>query len=104
MRSSNPKIMSEQIKHKESDRRGMFYMEDDKGIISELTYTIQENGIMVIDHTETRRELEGQGLASKLVKKSVEFARENTMKVDPLCPFAEVQFDENKDYADVRVD
>jgi hypothetical protein len=27
----NPDIMSEEIKHKESDRRGMFYMEDDKG-------------------------------------------------------------------------
>lgn len=79
-------------------------MEDERGITSELTYTIQENGIMIIDHTETRPELEGKGLASRLVKKSVEFARENNMKVDPLCPFAEVQFDQNKDYQDVRVD
>lgn len=96
--------MSEQIKHKESDRRGMFYIEDEKGIKSELTYSRQENGIMVIDHTETRPELEGKGLASRLVKKSVEFAREENLKIDPLCPFAEVQFDQNKDYQDVRVD
>lgn len=102
--SLNPNIMSEEIKHKESDRRGMFYMEDDKGITSELTYSIQDNGIMVIDHTETRQELEGRGLASRLVKKSVEFAREKSMKVDPLCPFAEVQFDENEDYQDIRID
>jgi uncharacterized protein len=65
----NPNIMNEEIKHKESDRRGMFYMEDEKGIISELTYSIQDNGIMVIDHTETRQELEGRGLASRLVRK-----------------------------------
>lgn len=96
--------MNEQIKHKESDRRGMFYMEDEKGITSELTYSRQENGIMVIDHTETRPELEGRGLASQLVKKSVEFAREENLKIDPLCPFAEVQFDQNKAYQDVRVD
>lgn len=96
--------MSNQIKHKESERRGMFYMEDEKGITSELTYTIQESGIMVIDHTETRPELEGKGLASSLVRKCVEFAREQELKVDPLCPFAEVQFDQNKEYQDLRVD
>ena len=93
--------MSEEIKHKESDRRGMFYMEDKSGITSELTYSIQDNGVMIIDHTETRPELEGQGLASKLVKKIVEHARENNFKIDPLCPFAEVQFDLHKDYRDV---
>ena len=96
--------MKDEIKHKESDRRGMFYIEDEKGIISELTYSRQENGIMVIDHTETRPELEGKGLASRLVKRSVEFAREQNIKIDPLCPFAEVQFDQNKEYQDVRVD
>lgn len=93
--------MSKEIKHKESDRRGMFYMENDSSITSELTYTVKENGVMIIDHTETRPELEGQGLASKLVKKIVDYARENNLKIDPLCPFAEVQFDQNKEYRDV---
>lgn len=93
--------MSDNIKHKESDRRGMFYLEDNSGITSELTYTLQDNGIMIIDHTETRPALEGKGLASKLVKKIVDHARENNFKIDPLCPFAEVQFDLHKDYRDV---
>ncbi len=93
--------MSQEIKHKENDTRGMFYMEDDKGITSELTYTKQENGVLVIDHTETRSELEGKGLASMLLKRSVEYAREKNYKIDPLCPFAEVKFDEHKEYRDV---
>lgn len=96
--------MSQDIKHKENERQGMFYMEDKKGITSELIYTIKDNGIIVIDHTETRPELEGNGLATRLVKRSVEFAREKELKIDPLCPFAEVQFDRNKDFQDVRVD
>ncbi len=95
--------MSKEIKHKESDSRGMFYMEDDSGITSELTYAKQDNGILVVDHTETRPELEGKGLASQLLKKIVEFARENELKIDPLCPFAEVKFDETPEYKDVRV-
>lgn len=93
--------MSQEIKHKENDKRGMFYMEDDKGITSELTYSKQDNGVLVIDHTQTRSVLEGNGLASKLLKRSVEYARENNYKIDPLCPFAEVQFDQNKEYRDV---
>ncbi len=93
--------MSQEIKHKENDKRGMFYMEDDKGITSELTYSKQDNGVLVIDHTQTRSNLEGNGLASKLLKRSVEYARENNYKIDPLCPFAEVQFDQNKEYRDV---
>ncbi len=93
--------MSQEIKHKENDNRGMFYMEDDKGITSELTYSKKDNGILIIDHTQTRPSLEGNGLASMLLKKSVEYARENNYKIDPLCPFAEVQFDQNKEYRDV---
>ena len=54
--------MSQEIKHKENDTRGMFYLEDDKGITSELTYKKQSNGVLVIDHTQTRPELEGNGL------------------------------------------
>jgi len=45
--------------------------------------------------------LEGKGLASLLLKRSVEYARENNYKINPLCPFAEVQFDEHKEYRDV---
>ncbi len=95
--------MSEEIKHKESDRRGMFYMENENGIISELTYSHENNGILLIDHTQTKPELEGRGLAAKLVKRIVEYARENNFKIDPLCPYTEIQFDQNKDYNDVRV-
>lgn len=96
--------MSHEIKHKDIETRGMFYMEDEKGITSELTYSKEGNGILIIDHTQTRQSLEGNGLASLLVKRTVEYARENNYKINPLCPFAEVQFDINKDYQDTRVD
>ncbi|WP_373056580.1 GNAT family N-acetyltransferase [Zunongwangia sp. H14] len=91
-----------EIKHKESDSRGMFYIEGEKGIIAELTYQKQENNIIVIDHTKVDRRKEGQGLATSLVKKAVEFAREKNLKIDPLCPFAEVQFERYNSYSDVR--
>ena len=95
--------MEYQIKHKENDRNGMFFMEDDEGIVSELTYQLKDNAIMVIDHTKTRKSLEGNGLASKVLDHTVNYARENSIKIDPLCPFAEMKFDEIESYQDVRV-
>ncbi|GAA4315657.1 GNAT family N-acetyltransferase [Pontixanthobacter gangjinensis] len=91
-----------EIKHRENDSRGMFFIENDKGIIGELTYHKNEGSVLTIDHTEVKREMENQGIGSSLVKKSVEYARENDLKIHPLCPFAEVQFDIHKSYSDVR--
>ena len=80
----------------------MFYIENEKGLVAELTYYTSENNILTIDHTEVKREMENRGIGSRLIEKSVEYARENNLKIDPLCPFAEVKFDENESYSDVR--
>ncbi|WGK65185.1 GNAT family N-acetyltransferase [Croceiramulus getboli] len=89
------------IEHKQNDRRGLFFIEGDQGIISQLTYD-KKGDHLVIDHTETIRPEESKGYASKLVKHVVDYAREHNFTIDPLCPFAEVQFDQNPSYADVR--
>lgn len=90
------------IKHNENDRRGVFIIEGEQGIISELTYSKDNNKVMTIDHTETKRSEEGKGHAGKLVAHAVEYARKNNYKIEPLCPFAEIKFDEHPEYADVR--
>ena len=92
-----------EIKHKESESRGMFYIENEKGLVAELTYRKNDDNVLVIDHTEVKREMENQGIGSKLIAESVEYARKNNFKIDPLCPFAEVKFDQNKSYSDVRI-
>lgn len=92
-----------EIKHRESESRGMFYIENEKGLVAELTYRKNDDNVLVIDHTEVKREMENQGIGSKLIEESVEYARKNNYKIDPLCPFAEVKFDQNKSYSDVRI-
>jgi predicted GNAT family acetyltransferase len=90
------------IQHNENDSRGIFYIKEDDKKIAELTYSIKEN-VMTIDHTEVNRDQEGKGLGTELVTKSYEFAKENDRKIDPLCPFAEVLFDQNESWSDVRI-
>lgn len=95
--------MNEQIQQKESEGQGMFYIEKDDEIAAQLIYSIQDNGIMNLDHTETIREMKGKGLAGKLMKHVVEYAREENVKLDPLCEYASVQFERHPEYQDVQL-
>lgn len=88
------------IQHKEREDGGIFYIKGDRGIISELTYT-KNLGVITIGHTETKIPEEGKGFASKLVAHVVDHARTSNLKVNPLCPFAEVQFDLHPEFKDV---
>lgn len=42
---------------------------------------------IIITHTEVPRELEGKGLGSLLAKNALNYAEENSLKLNPLCPF-----------------
>lgn len=94
--------MNKEIQQKETDGKGMFFIEKDGDIIAELTYTRQDNNIMTLDHTETNPEYEGEGLASSLVKHSVEFAKEKDLRIDPLCRYAAAQFKRHEEYREVQ--
>lgn len=94
--------MDKSIHHRENRSRGLFYIEDNGDKITELTYNITDSNLIVIDHTETKMGYEHQGYASELLEYVVNWARENQIKIEPLCPFAEIKFDENPEYADVR--
>jgi uncharacterized protein len=42
---------------------------------------------LVLQHTEVPPPLEGQGLAAKLTRTALDFARANHLRVVPLCPY-----------------
>ncbi len=90
------------IQHNENDRRGIFFIKEGQSTIAELTYSIEDE-VMVIDHTQTNPEYEGKGIGTQLVHASYEYAKKKNLKVNPLCPFAEVVFDRNSDWSSLRV-
>lgn len=94
--------MELEIQQKEDHGRGRFYIEKDGEIAALLTYSMKSNGIMTLNHTEVKPALEGKGVASELVKYSVEYARKKELKIDPLCPYAAHQFEKHKEYQDVK--
>lgn len=90
------------IQHEESNTKGAFFIELDGNRIAEMTYSKNGDYRIIIDHTEVSEDYKGEGLGKVLVFRGVEFARENNLKILPLCPYARVVFRRNKEeFADV---
>lgn len=60
-----------------------------------------DKDIITIEHTYVSDALKGQGAGKQLVKKVVDFAKEENKKIIPLCTFAKKEFDKNKEYENV---
>jgi len=66
-----------------------------------MTYTWAGDHRFIIDHTEVNPEFSGQGIGKQLVMAAVAFARENNLKILPLCPYAKSVFDRTSAIKDV---
>jgi len=56
------------------------------GLRAFITYS-RFPGRIVFTHTEVPQPLEGQGVAAKLARVALDFARANNLRVVPLCPY-----------------
>lgn len=93
-----------QLKHEVDGHKGAYYWDDDGKRLGESTYTMAGPEKLIIDHTEVDDSLRGTGKAAALVQAIVDHARENGLKILPLCPFARVMFQKKgEEWADVRV-
>lgn len=81
--------------------KGSFYIENDGERQAEMTYTMAGHETLIIDHTEVGDALRGKGAGLQLVKAAVAFARENNIKIIPLCPFAKSVFEKKEEIRDV---
>jgi len=92
-----------EIKQDEHGRNGAFYIEEDGEWIAEMSYIKSVDGkLMTIDHTEVSEKLRGHGIGEELVARAVNFARENGMKIKPVCPYTRKIMERTSEYQDVR--
>lgn len=89
------------IEHVDDGRKGAFYIGEIHDFKAEMTYIWAGTQKIIVDHTQVNPELKGQGMGGKLLDELVAFAREKKIKVLPLCPFANAQFEKNVGYRDV---
>jgi len=81
---------------------GRFIVPGEEKQLAEITYRLEEaKGILIIDHTRVSEELRGQGAGEQLVKAVVDKAREENLKIVPVCSYADHQFQKHPEYQDV---
>ncbi|WCM41633.1 N-acetyltransferase [Flavobacterium sp. CBA20B-1] len=92
-----------EINHRKEENKGVFIATENDVKAGEMTYSKAGDDKFIIDHTEVNPEFKGKGVGKEMVFAAVEYARENNIKILPLCPFAKAMFDKNKDIQDVLV-
>lgn len=76
------------IEQHDEGKKGFFQAVKDKRQAGKMTYTWAGKSKFIIDHTEVDSDFKGNGVGKKMVQAAVDFAKENKLKVIPLCPFA----------------
>jgi uncharacterized protein len=91
------------IEHEQTGHRGAFFVEEEGRRLAQLSYTVAGTKV-ILDHTEVDDALRGTGTGRKLVAAAVDWAREENVRLLPLCPFAKSVFDKTPDFSDVLAD
>ena len=80
---------------------GYFHIEEGPDRVAEMEVEVIGKEMSVF-HTEVAPVLEGKGIAKQLLETMVAYARENDLKVKPLCPYVLAQFKRRPEqYADI---
>ncbi|WP_412476719.1 GNAT family N-acetyltransferase [Flavobacterium sp. TBRC 19031] len=93
--------MQNEVQLKIEGKKGFFYIEIEGKQEAMMTFVFAGEDKIIIDHTEVNLGNEGKGFGKKMVTKAVEYARENNLKIIPLCPFAKSVFDKVAEFRDV---
>ncbi len=86
-----------EVIHNSKENRFEIRIEDE---VCVLEYQLQGQTIF-FTHTEVPQALEGQGLAGRLAKTGLDYARQNSLRVVPACEFMHVYIKRHPEYEDL---
>ncbi len=89
------------VLQQDNGKKGKFYILVNGNQEAEMTYTWAGDGRIIIDHTEVSEVLKGKNAGKQMLMKAVTFARESSIKILPLCPFANSVFKKTPEITDV---
>jgi predicted GNAT family acetyltransferase len=92
-----------EIKQIKDEAKGRFAAMDNEKEAGAIFYTSAGESKIILDHTEVDDAYRGQSIGKKILMFIVEFARENNIKIIPLCPYAKSVFDKTESIRDVLV-
>jgi len=86
---------------KENGGKGFAMARENNKRAGMMTYSIAGPELIIVDHTEVEPEFNGSGVGKQMLYTIVEMAREKSIKIIPLCPFAASVFKKSDDIKNV---
>jgi predicted GNAT family acetyltransferase len=93
------KIFTRSQQKQQKMTTGRFELERD-GEVAYLEYSLAGK-VLALIHTEVPEKLRGQGLSSTLAENALQWARENHLQVDVICPSVEHYLADHPEYNDL---
>lgn len=88
-------------RHQEGDHGEYRAHLHDSDHIGRLTW-VERGGARIADHTLVPPQIEGRGVAARLVERMVADARAEGFKIEPQCSYVVVAFKRHPEWADVK--
>lgn len=89
------------IKREDNGDAGNFLIYKDGEIAGKMTYVWITDKLISIEHTKVKEAFEGKGLGGKLFNEAVGFARDNGIKIRPVCTFVLSKLKKDRSKTDV---
>lgn len=89
------------VEQEDAPGHGRYVIHLPGGLEAEMTYRKIGSDVIVIDHTYTPPEFRGRDIAMRLMQRTIDDARANSIKIKPVCSYAVLQFRRHPDWADL---
>lgn len=90
-----------EFQHKQKGDHYIFQLIDKGEEAGYIQYKLQDDKVLIIEHTESHPAFAGQGVGKKLVKEMVKFARSEHKKIIAHCPFAKSVIEKDEDLKEI---
>ncbi len=81
--------------------RSRYEVSADGRVVGFSAYHLIDKGVLALPHVEVEPAFEGRGVASELMRESLDQIRAQGLRIVPICPFAQAFLERNPDYADL---
>jgi uncharacterized protein len=85
------------VVHNETESRFEINLGNETAVLTYRRYPDQ----IIYNHTEVPRSFEGRGIAAKLTRAALEYARAMNLRVVPTCPYIAGFIRKNSEYQDL---
>ncbi len=89
------------IEREEANGHGAFFIGMGGSRVAELAYSLLGGNRVNIFHTQVGPQLQGRGIARRLLNAAVAWARETNTRISATCPYAKAQFEKDASIRDV---